>query len=311
MNPFFSSREGRPRSWIRIPFFLFFAMLILSLNSFRWMGFQYVLTGLMIFGFFWLTFRFTDNRPDISESGLAFTPLWRKEFGIGCLVGFLGALLVFLTEWASGDLTVTGFAWNRLSSTFWMIPAFGYLVQMLSVGFYEELISRSYLIPNLKEGFTIGSISPQKATIPAILISSALFGVGHIGNPGVTWFALINILFGGIMLALPYVLTGRLSYSVGLHFSWNFAQGGIFGFRVSGTEPIRPLIGIHQEGHLIWTGGSFGPEGGVIGLLAIVLMTVLVVRYIYKQQGILKLSEKFRHTFLENSESSAKPDELR
>ena len=312
MNLFFNVEEQRPRVWIRIPLFLFissFVLLIIT-GSFNWSGFQFIVSGAALFGVFWFSYRFNDNRSDLKEAGLKVSPQWWKDFGIGTATGFVGIALVFVTEWVMGDLEITGFAWDRVSSTFWLIPFLAYFVQMLSVGFYEEVISRAYLIPNLKEGFTFSKLSPTNATWVAILFSSALFGLGHAGNPNVSVFAVVNIVFAGIMLALPYVLTGQLSYSVGLHFSWNFFQGGVFGFRVSGTEPVRPLIGIHQEGNPLWTGGSFGPEGGIIGLIAILLMTFLLLAYIRKQKGNLNLHSVFTQTFLENKESSVNPDEL-
>lgn len=311
MNPFFNQAEYRPRALIRLIIFVFVSILIMGSSTMAYLfGFEYLIAGVLLVGFFWIMFRFTDQRESVSEAGITLSKEWMNEFGTGTLAGGLVMLLIFLIEWSLGDISIEGFVWNRTSSIFWLIPVVGYFIKMLSIGFYEELISRSYLIPNIKEGFTIGKIDPSKATIIAILLSSLLFGTGHLGNPNVSIFATINIIAAGVMLAIPYVLTGRLSYSVGLHFSWNYFQGGVLGFRVSGIEPMHPIISIKQFGNPLWTGGSFGPEGGVIGLFGVILMLVLIVSYIKKKEGKLELHPMFKSTFKENQKRFRKADEL-
>ncbi|MBO6522766.1 MAG: CPBP family intramembrane metalloprotease [Balneolaceae bacterium] len=311
MNPFFNQEEYRPRALIRLIIFVFVSILIMgSSTTVYFFGFEYLIAGALLAGFFWVMFRFVDQRDSISESGILLSKEWMNEFAIGTLAGGLVMLMIFLLEWSSGDISIEGFVWNRTSSVFWLIPVVGYLIKMLSIGFYEELISRSYLIPNIKEGFTVGKINPAKATIIAIALSSILFGTGHMGNPNVSIFATINIIFAGVMLAIPYVLTGRLSYSVGLHFSWNYFQGGVFGFRVSGIEHMHSIISIKQFGNPLWTGGSFGPEGGLIGLVGIFLILTLIAGYIKKKEGKLELHHTFKSTFRENKERLRKADEL-
>ncbi|HBQ58950.1 MAG TPA: CPBP family intramembrane metalloprotease domain-containing protein, partial [Balneolaceae bacterium] len=169
-----------------------------------------------------------------------------------------------------------------------------FFVRMISVGFYEELMTRGYLIPNITEGFTLGKITPQKATIIAITVSSALFGIMHAGNPNSSVTAVINIFLAGVMLAVPFVLTGRLALSIGIHFSWNFFQAGIFGFRVSGLEVRSSLIQIQQGGSDWWTGGAFGPEAGVIGILGILLILATTLLYLKWSGKKLEFSDQFK-----------------
>ena len=311
MNPFFNQKEYRPRALIRVIIFIFLSILILGLStSVYFFGFEYLIAGAFLSAFFWMMFRFVDQRESFSEAGISLSSEWFKEFGIGTLAGGLVMSFIFFLEWSSGDIEIEGLVWNKTSTIFWLIPVLGYLVQMLSIGFYEEVLSRAYLIPNMKEGFSTKSINPSKATILAVVLSSLLFGTGHLGNPNVSVFATINIVAAGVMLAIPYVLTGRLALSVGIHFSWNYFQGGIFGFRVSGIEPLHPVIGIKQLGNPIWTGGSFGPEGGLIGLVSIILILFMILNYIKKKEGRLELHPMFKQGFKENQKRLRKADEL-
>ncbi len=310
MNPFFNKEEYRARAIVRIPLYVFFSFLTLSIaNSIPLNGFEYLLTAFLSLGVFWLFFRGMDNRPNIKEAGIEVNLRWVKEFGLGTLIGFVAISLIFLIEWISGDIVILGFGWERIGTSFWGLPILVFLFQMLCIGFYEELISRSYLVTNFKEGFTVGKINPTKATILAIFASSSIFGLAHAGNPNSTIFAILNIIFAGVMLAIPFVLTGRLSYSVGLHFSWNFFQGGIFGFRVSGIPIRNSVIDIQQNGNPMWTGGNFGPEGGLIGLLAILLISCFFLIYFKKKHEKINLHPHFNHSYLENKEIFRKTDE--
>ncbi len=63
------------------------------------------------------------------------------------------------------------------------------------------------------------------------------------------------------------MLTGELAFPIGLHIAWNFFQGNVFGFPVSGTTSTTSLIAIEQGGPEIWTGGVFGPEAASWGSL--------------------------------------------
>lgn len=284
-NPFYNHEEQRLRSLFRILLFMFLFILAVGVPSFIPItALQYILQSVFVFGIYFLMIRFVDHRP-WTFSGLNLSRQWWRECLAGTVIAILVMGLIFLAEWLSGGLEITGYGWERNGSTFWLIPLLIYLIQMMSVGFYEEVMSRGYLIPNITEGFTFGSITPQKGALIAILISSSIFGVLHAGNPNANLTAVLNIILAGVMLAVPFVITGRLALSIGIHFGWNFFQGGIFGFRVSGMEFRNSLIQIHQGGPDWWTGGSFGPEAGVIGILGILLIMGLSLLYL-KYSGV-------------------------
>lgn len=297
-NPFYNKKEQRPRALFRVLLFIFLFVLAMAAPSFIPItSLEFISRSILAFGLFYFAFRFVDQRP-WSYSGLNIDRKWIKECFAGVLIAGFTMSLIFLVEWLGGGLEITGFGWERSGETWWLIPLLIFFIQMVSVGFYEELMARGYLIPNIAEGFTFGKITPQNAVVIAVLISSAIFGIAHASNPNSSLTAVINIILAGIMLAVPFIITGRLSLPIGLHFSWNFFQGGIFGFRVSGMEVRSSVFQIQQGGADWWTGGSFGPEAGVIGILGILLILGLSLLYL-KWTGVkLEYAEPFSTNFL-------------
>ncbi|MEX0844565.1 MAG: type II CAAX endopeptidase family protein [Balneolaceae bacterium] len=279
-NPFYNSDEQRLRALFRILLFIFlFVLVMAALSIIPDQSLQYITrSGLALFLFF-VMFRYVDQRS-WAYSGLTINKTWIYECIAGVAIAGLTMGLIFLSIWLTDGLEITGFGWERSGESWWLIPLLVFFIQMLSVGFYEEVMARGYLIPNITEGFTFGSISPQNAAVIAIILSSSFFGLAHAGNPNATLTAVLNIFLAGVMLAVPFIITGRLALPIGLHFSWNFFQGGIFGFRVSGMEVKNSVIQIHQGGPEWWTGGSFGPEAGMAGIIGILLILGLSVLYL-------------------------------
>ncbi|MEX0724320.1 MAG: type II CAAX endopeptidase family protein [Gracilimonas sp.] len=296
-NPFFNSEEQRLRSLFRILLFIFLFALAVGIPFLIPIEpLQYIGQSIMALGLFYVMFRFVDQRP-WSAAGLTINITWIKECLAGIVIAAFVMGLIFLTLWQTNGLEITGFGWERNGTEYWLIPLSLFLLQMMSVGFYEEVMARGYLIPNITEGFTFGNITPQKATVIAIIISSSIFGILHASNPNASITAVVNIIFAGVMLAVPFVITGRLALPIGLHFAWNFFQGGVFGFRVSGMEFRSSVIQIQQDGPDWWTGGAFGPEAGLIGILGILLILGLSVLYLKKTGVKLTLSETLSASF--------------
>jgi hypothetical protein len=104
----------------------------------------------------------------------------------------------------------------------------------------------------------------------------------HLFNPNATWISAAGIFFAGLYLAYGYVRTRQLWLSIGLHIGWNFFEGVVFGFPVSGLA-IYPLIRIEVHGPEIWTGGAFGPEAGLIVLPSLILGALLIYLYTIKR----------------------------
>lgn len=302
-NPFFNIEEQRLRSLFRIILFLFlfsFGVALPSMIPFT--ALQYIGISLFTCILYYIMFRYVDQRS-WDHSGLIVNRKWLKELLAGILIAAMVMGVIFLILWQTNGLEVNGFGWDRNGQNYWLVPVSVFFIQMISVGFYEEILSRGYLIPNIKEGLTTGKITPFKATIISVVLSSALFGIGHAANPNASYTAVFNILLAGVMLAIPFIITGRLALSIGLHFSWNFFQGGVFGFRVSGMEIRNSIIQIQQKGPDWWTGGAFGPEAGISGILGILSIIILTFIYLRYSNVHLKANAIFDQTYMDYKNS--------
>jgi membrane protease YdiL (CAAX protease family) len=199
-------------------------------------------------------------------------------------------LFIFLVELVFGWIKITDLLkpGNTLPFVFGIGLA---LVNFLLVGIQEEVFSRGFLLRNLAESFKWRGISPKLALLIGYFISSSIFGLMHLGNPNTSIISTINLVVAGLFLGLGFVLTGELAIPIGLHITWNFLQGNVFGFPVSGTKAGATFIAIEQGGPDWMTGGAFGPEAGVIGLLAIALGCWLTVVWVKRTRGSVKLMD--------------------
>jgi membrane protease YdiL (CAAX protease family) len=109
------------------------------------------------------------------------------------------------------------------------------------------------------------------------VVTSVFFGALHGLNPGASPLAFLGTTAAGVMLGLAYQSTGRLWLPWALHFAWNFAEGSLWGMPVSGL--LAPsVVRTQLHGPVLWTGGEFGPEAGLLGLLAVILGTGVLAR---------------------------------
>jgi membrane protease YdiL (CAAX protease family) len=100
----------------------------------------------------------------------------------------------------------------------------------------------------------------------AVLIASVLFGSTHIFFDGASTLSLISNSLGGVMYGLAFILTRRIWLGLALHFAWNFVQGPILGFILSGHPVTGALFQVDDLGPVWLTGGLYGPEGGIVGI---------------------------------------------
>jgi hypothetical protein len=265
--------------------------------------------GVMVAGAY-LAGRFVDRRW-FRDFGLRLDRAWWADLAAGLALGAVLMTGVFLVELAAGWVAVTDtFRVDQSGFTFW--PWFGWsLVIYVAVGVSEEVLFRGYLLTNLSEGLTwFDRVDATVAVGLATLLTSVLFGVAHAGNPSASVASTLGVTLGAVMLAVGYVLTGRLALPVGLHVTWNFVQGTVYGFPVSGTTHGLSVLAIEQSGPRAVTGGAFGPEAGLIGVVAAAVGLGLTVGWVRWQEGRVRIDQsvaapELRHTDAGDEEGSS------
>lgn len=136
----------------------------------------------------------------------------------------------------------------------------------LAASVSEEIILRGAVFRLLEESF---------GTLAALLASAALFGLMHVVNTGASLVSTAAIaLEAGVLLASAYAASRTLWLPIGLHFGWNFTEGGLFGATISGAAG-HGVIASTFTGAPLLTGGRFGPEASVVAV-AVCLVAALV-----------------------------------
>jgi membrane protease YdiL (CAAX protease family) len=212
--------------------------------------------------------RFLDRRSFVS---LGFKPGKRAmlDLLIGLGIAFLLMSSIFLGMTGLGWVHFEGFTWQTQAPPAVLGGALTMLLVFVLTGWNEELLSRGYHLQTLAAGMNL---------FWGVILSSVIFGMMHLLNPGATWVAAVGVFCAGLLLAYAYLCTGRLWLSIGLHIGWNFFEGPVFGFMVSGLD-FYHLTRISVHGPAQWTGGDFGPEAGLIILPAIALGFMLIYLY--------------------------------
>ena len=221
-----------------------------------------------ITGSIYIARRFLDKRSFVSL-GLQVNKQALVDILSGIAITFVMMGLIYVAEVAAGWLTFESFAWESDSVPTVITGVLTFLAVFIFVGWNEELLSRGYHLQTLANGMNV---------FWGVVISSSLFGLAHLGNPNATWVSAAGIFFAGVFLAYGFLRTGQLWLSIGLHIGWNFFEGVIFGFPVSGLD-IYHLIRLQIQGPEMWTGGAFGPEAGLIVLPALAVGSVLIYLY--------------------------------
>jgi membrane protease YdiL (CAAX protease family) len=169
--------------------------------------------------------------------------------GVGVLIGGVAVALIGLAgglRWTGEPGTLAG----------WVMGAVGALSFLVLPAAAEEALLRGYPFQALTESW-----GPQWA----LAVTSCLFGLAHLGNPGVTALAIVNVAAAGLMLGVIYLRTASLWWATGAHLGWNWAQGYAADVPVSGLELLdAPYYESVVQGPEWLGGGSFGPEGSLL-----------------------------------------------
>jgi uncharacterized protein len=238
----------------------------------------------------WLIARYIDRRR-FAAYGFNFSGGWWVDLMFGLVLGAVLMSGIVFAMIHAGWATLSEVSVTNLDVP--IVAAFG--VQVLSlvvVGINEELVFRGYHLRNMSEGFS--RFGTNAAIIIALIISSSFFGVVHLANEAgggahTTPLALLNLVLAGLMLAVPFLLTGELAIPIGIHITWNLFQGPVFGLAVSGLESETRLVTVNPIGPELWTGGAYGAEGGLLATIAVGASLVISAIWIAMRKKELRL----------------------
>jgi membrane protease YdiL (CAAX protease family) len=220
-------------------------------QAWAWYGFFFLFELLALLGAFKVLTRVFEHKP-LGVVGLAFHPDWVKELCVGLGIG--GIMMVSVGG-AEGLLALARFARNPLPARAELAYGSGLFLVLLISATNEELAFRGYPFQRLVE-----SLGP----LGAVAMSSACFGLAHLANPHHTVISTINTMLVGIPLSIAYLRTRSLWIPVGMHFTWNYVQGFIFGLPVSGYAFPHSLLKVQVHDAAWLTGSDYGPEGGLL-----------------------------------------------
>lgn len=205
------------------------------------------------------------ERKPLASVGLGLGGRWKTELGIGLSTGTLMIVLVAALERLLG---VANFSRSALPPRQLLAGGFFIILLLAVAAINEEVTFRGYPFQRLLE-----AVGP----VGGVAVTSVLFGAVHLGNPHHTWVSTLNTALVGVPLAVAYLRTRALWLPIGLHFAWNFFEGYGLGFPVSGIVLPETLLRAEVRQVAWLTGGSYGPEGGVLATGAIVLGTVYLL----------------------------------
>ena len=210
---------------------------------------------------------YVENGEGLSFGGKA------RMMGIGWAVSAVNFLAIIVCLFLCGYYRIVTVEFDVASQLSW-------LSLFLLVGVVEEVIFRGILFRLITDKWNIAV---------GLTTSSLLFGLAHLGNPGATlWAALAIALASGWLFGMAYAYHQTIWVPIGMHWAWNYLEGGIFGCSVSGTPlDYLPLITPRISGADILSGGAFGPEASIICVaIGIGISIVYTVLYVKKKKKL-------------------------
>ncbi|RHJ49298.1 CPBP family intramembrane glutamic endopeptidase [Bacteroides sp. AM10-21B] len=218
------------------------------------------LTLISVFLSAWVVWRFRKVSLAVWGRSLA---LRRKDVLAGILLAVVLYAVGFGISLLAGAIEVAGVALNL--STLFISLGFCLLVAIT-----EELALRGFVLERMLQGGV--------NKFWALFLSAALFSLIHIGNPNFDFLSFINLLLAGILLGSSYIYTRNLSFPIALHWFWNWIQGPVLGYEVSGNKFCDGLLTLHlPEANLI-NGGAFGFEGSILCTVLMIAGTGVILK---------------------------------
>lgn len=215
------------------------------------------MAGVWVCAFLFL--KYLDRSP-ISELGMSIKGRWKDCFA-GILFAVVFYLIGFTVSLGLGVIKITGisFDFNVLAGTFFVFFAAASM---------EEIMVRGYIQ---------GRLMTKMNKFGAMAVASLTFAAMHIPNPNIGLFPLFNLFLAGLMLGASYMYTRNLWFPIALHTVWNWIQGPVLGYEVSGTKMFPSVFHLNLPEENIINGGRFGFEGSIICTILMIVGTAAII----------------------------------
>jgi hypothetical protein len=184
------------------------------------------------------------------------------QYFTGLLVGFVMISTSLAISWASGSMKFNGFS---SGSNIGLLLCFlsGFVLQGMS----EEVILRGYFMV---------SVAAKNSILLAVISNSIIFSVLHLLNPGISVIGILNLLLFGVFASVYTLKMNSIWGICAIHSIWNYAQGNLFGIKVSGMDTGVSVLSFLPTGSsTLINGGAFGLEGGLAVTIVLVLSTLI------------------------------------
>ena len=204
------------------------------------------------------------ERLRLADIGLHWNVASARALLVGAGAGIAAGLAAVLLPALIGLAT-----WQPATESNSSFGSVLFLTAMLLFGAVgEEMLFR---------GYGLQVLVPVLGPVAAILPMSVLFAAAHADNKGVSWLALFNTFLWGVLLCAALLRSGTLWMPIGLHFGWNWILP-ILGVNVSGFTMRLTAYKLAWNVAPVWSGGDYGPEGGLFCTLAVAVIGGLLLR---------------------------------
>ena len=186
------------------------------------------------------------------------------EYLLGTVLGIAMISAAALLGAAFGAIKLS---FAKFNVGLFLLFMLGYFFQGMS----EEVLCRGYLMV---------SITRRNNVWRAVFVSSLVFSLLHIMNPGFGILPFINILLCGAVFGIYAIKRNSLWGACAMHSFWNFFQGNFFGISVSGTGAganASVMQAETLEANKLLTGGTFGIEGSIATTIVMAAALLLVI----------------------------------
>lgn len=201
------------------------------------------------------------DKESLTSLGLHFNKLALLDVIIGVVIGALIMTGMYFTLLYAGLIKFESFSWwmenvgpDLNFSTAGISIMLGMILQFTIVAWWEEITFRGIFLQNISKGLGLTW---------GVILSTIIFALIHLGNPGATVLSTALIMIVTLQLVYAYLKSGQLWLPIGLHLGWNFFQASIFGFSSSGHSSPT-MITQSPIGPDWLSGGNFGAENSIL-----------------------------------------------